>query len=268
MPAESWKIYHRSPLMKSREGLLGTGSMAPFFSRLSMVFCRSSVLFLVRNCLSVLVRGGNESHSNRTPDLRILDDLHSPRRFCQAWANPARRALTGFSSLPAGTFRRSSLLFRCERLSPLVGWELAAWLLRLEKFWFYWSCWPSWTVFGWSWSYSVHEYATVATPPRKLWWSYRLLPVASNFLYVVTSEKKWYIGLSSEWLLLQILGMVERVDNQLYPASWAYNALSLACFIVIRNKTLTSEWTMEGHLMEYPQDPWKAWHPEWSWCNV
>ena len=25
---------------------------------------------------------------------------------------------------------------------------------------------------------------------------------------------------------------------------------------------------MEGHLTEYPQDPWKAWHPEWSWCNV
>ena len=120
MPVESWKIYHRSLLKKSRAGLLGTGSMAPFFSRLSMAFCRYSVLFLVKNCLSVLVRGGNESHSNRTPDLRILDDLHSPWRFCQACANPARWAPTGFSSLPAGTLRRSSLLFRCERLSPLL----------------------------------------------------------------------------------------------------------------------------------------------------
>ena len=155
MPVESWKIYHRSLLKKSRAGLLGTGSMAPFFSRLSMAFCRYSVLFLVRNCLSVLVRGGNESHSNRTPDLRILDDLHSPRRFCQACANPARWAPTGFSSLPAGTLRRSSLLFRCERLSPLLV-EISGrrtWLLRLEKFWFCWFCWPFWKdaafLLGW-----------------------------------------------------------------------------------------------------------------------
>ena len=141
----------KSLLEKSREGLLGICSMAPFFSRLSMAFCRYSVLFLVRNCLSVRSSTvpnclGKEFHSNRTPDPRILDDLHLPRGFCQACENPARRASAGFSSLLAGIFWRSSLLFRCERLSPCwlgsLAEELAAWLLRLEKFWFCWFCWP------------------------------------------------------------------------------------------------------------------------------
>ena len=149
MPDESWKICHwtqipiffgskKSVLKKPGEGFLATCSMAPFFSRLSMVFSRSSVLFLVRNCLGVLIRGRNESHSNRTHDLRILDGLHSPRRFCQAWANPARRAPTGFFSLLILAFFSRMKGFAPCWLGSLAE-ELAAWL-----FWFCQFCWPFW----------------------------------------------------------------------------------------------------------------------------
>ena len=96
--------------------------MALFFSRLSMAFCRYSVLFLVRNFLSVLVRGGNESHSNRTPDLRILDDLHSPRRFYQALQ-------TLGEPLPASLHHKLAPLggpafFLGVKGFPLVSWDL------------------------------------------------------------------------------------------------------------------------------------------------
>ena len=107
-----------------------------------MAFCRYSVLFLVRNFLSVLVRGGNESHSNRTPDLRILDDLHSPRRFYQALQ-------TLGEPLPASLHHKLAPLggpafFLGVKGFPLLAEELAAWLLQLGKFWFCWLCWPFW----------------------------------------------------------------------------------------------------------------------------
>ena len=62
-------------------------------------------LFLVANWMGVLVKGGWwHSHFNRTPDRRILDDLHSPSRFCHGWAKPARRAPTNAPSL-SGTLK-------------------------------------------------------------------------------------------------------------------------------------------------------------------
>ena len=42
--------------------------------------------------MGVLVRGGRDSHSNKTPECRILDDRHLHSRFCQDWAKPARWA--------------------------------------------------------------------------------------------------------------------------------------------------------------------------------
>ena len=89
-----------SLLKKIREQLLWTDSMAPFSSRLSTAFCRSCFLLLVRKWMGVLVKGGWwHSLFNRTPDHRILDDMHSPSRFCHCWVKTARRAPTNTPSL-------------------------------------------------------------------------------------------------------------------------------------------------------------------------
>ena len=74
----------RNSLLKNpRKRLLWTGSMAPFSSRLSTAFCRSCFLLLVGKWMGVLVKGDWwHSHFNRTPNRRILDNLHSPSRFC------------------------------------------------------------------------------------------------------------------------------------------------------------------------------------------
>ena len=57
-------------------------------------------LFLDGKWMVVLVkRGWWHSYFNRTPNLRILDDLHSSSRFCHYWAKPTRRAPTNAPSL-------------------------------------------------------------------------------------------------------------------------------------------------------------------------
>ena len=107
-----------SLLKKPSQQLLWTSSMAPFSSRFSMAFCRSCFLFLVENWMGVLVKGGWwHYHFNRTPDRRILDDLHSLSRFCHCWPKPASRAPTSMSSF-SGTLRRTSHLLRSNSLGP------------------------------------------------------------------------------------------------------------------------------------------------------
>ena len=60
-----------APWKKRREWLLQMGSMAPFFSSLFTASCGFS-LFLVGNCMGVLVRGGKDpplQQNTRTQDL-------------------------------------------------------------------------------------------------------------------------------------------------------------------------------------------------------
>ena len=72
----------------------------PLLQQVVHGLCRSCFLLLVRKWMGVLVKGGWwHSHFNRTPDHRILDDLHSPSRFCHCWAKTARRAPTNTPSL-------------------------------------------------------------------------------------------------------------------------------------------------------------------------
>ena len=82
-----------------------------------MIYTRWSCqwdLFFVETCMGVLVNGGDDSHSRRTPDLGVLIDMHSPDRLCQAWTKAARRAPTGASSPSIGRIRASGLLLGTE----------------------------------------------------------------------------------------------------------------------------------------------------------
>ena len=80
--------------------LEGAAPVDKLYGRLSTAFCRSCFFFLAENWMGILVKGGWwHSHFNRTPDRSILDDLHSPSRFCQCWAKPASRAPTNINQL-------------------------------------------------------------------------------------------------------------------------------------------------------------------------
>ena len=131
MLVQSGKIYkgRRSPgnslLKKPRQQLLQTGSLAPSPAGClphSAAFVSCSWLETVWESLSK--EADDIPTSNRTPNYRILDGLHSPSRFCHCWPKPARRAPTNAPSL-AGTFRRSSHLLGSTtlRLSARVPGE-------------------------------------------------------------------------------------------------------------------------------------------------
>ena len=106
--------------------------IGPFVDVKPAAFCSSCFLFLVGNCMDVLVRGGGggrcDSLCNKTPENRIFDDLHSPSRFCHCWAIPARRDPTYAPSLGGGggggggggDFRRSSFFLEAPNFSRLV----------------------------------------------------------------------------------------------------------------------------------------------------
>ena len=113
--------------------------MAPFFSRLSMAFCRYSVLFSVRNCLSVLVR--TSEFWMTCPEAQKLGSA----KPVQTLLSEPLLASLHYQQVPVGgpAFFLSVKGFPPCWLGSLAE-KLAAWLLRLEKFWFCWLCWPYW----------------------------------------------------------------------------------------------------------------------------